>query len=86
MLKEFSVGYVLHDQKYTFFCLDDLIKIDDMSVSDRFQDLYLAFYPIYIHFWSDLLLIDNLYCHLLACRQVHSHVYLTECSYTDISA
>lgn len=55
VIKEFSIFHVLHDKEEMFWCLNDLVEVDDVGVSDEFEDMYFSgdsFYICYIDYFA----------------------------------
>ena len=72
-------------QKQTFFCLDDLVEVQDVAVSNLTQNRYFILHSRHV-FWSNTLLVDQLHCHFLVSRQVQGQMNLPEGPLSDVFA
>ena len=83
VVEQFSLSCKLHDQEKLFRSLDNLIKLDDVAVSDCPQDLYFPRNPFYIGVVLYFTFFQNLNSHLLVSKRVNRQFHFAECSLSD---
>ena len=76
--EQFTLLGVLANDEDVIICLDDLVEIDDIGVADFLHDLYLTLDSQLIIGLLDAVLVDYLYCDLLASWNVSALLNLTE--------
>ena len=82
VVKQLSIAAVLHDQKQPLRCFYDLVHLNDMGVSDDFEDVDLSLNTLNIVYIVNFPLFKNLDGDLLACVDVISLLDLSESALT----
>lgn len=81
MIEEFSIFHVLHDQKKLFWCLNDLIKLHKIGVSDEFEDMDLASDSFDVRHFIDFLFLQKLDCYFLVGMFMNTETNFAECAF-----
>ena len=67
MVEELAVAYVLHYEEQLFGSLNYLVELDDVGVTDQFQDVNLSRDSFDICYIDYSVLLEHFYGHLLPC-------------------
>ena len=66
IVKQLSTLSVLHDKVQLFRSLDDLVKLDNIWMSDHFQDVNLTSNSLNVMHILYLILFKNFYCNFFS--------------------
>ena len=66
-VKQLATLGVLHYEIELFWCLDDFIKLNDVRVSDHFQDVDFTGDSLNVVYVLYLVFFQDLNCYFLAC-------------------
>ena len=76
VVEEFSSLHVFHDEKELVRGLDYFVELDDSGVTNQFKDMNLSRNTFDVCHINNLLFLQNLDCHFLPSREVHSRLNL----------
>lgn len=65
VVEEFPLLHVLHDQEQLFGRLDDFVELDDIWMPDELQYVYLSRDSFDVSHFSDFVLFEYFYGHIL---------------------
>lgn len=65
MIEKLTFFHVFHDQEEMFGSLNDLIKLYDIRVPDKFKDMYFSWNPLYISYINNFIFFQYLYRYFL---------------------
>lgn len=68
--KEFALRHILHDEEELLGCLNDLVELDDIWVSDLLQDMDFPCHSLHVSHVRYPALLQHLHGHPLACDRV----------------
>ena len=80
VLVEFSFLHELHNQQQLLRSLHNFVQLNDVRVSDEFQDVYLSFYSLYISYILYFLLFQDFDRNIFPCLFMSSELHLTKCT------
>lgn len=78
ILKELAVLNKLHHEKQILCSLNDLVKLNDIGMTDELQDVNLARYSLNIGNVNDFVLFEDFDCNGLPCWLMGGVFYLSE--------
>lgn len=78
VIEQFTATAVLHDQKQVFWGLDYFVELNQVRMTDQFQNVDLPAHSFNVTDVRDLLLLQYLYCHLLLRQFMDCQFYLAE--------
>ena len=64
VVEQLATAHVLHDKKELFGCFDNLEQLDDIGMSDQFEDVNLACDSLYVGFFRYFPFLKDLHCYL----------------------
>lgn len=83
VIEQFTATAVLHDQKQVFWGLDYFVELDQVRMTDQFQNVDLPADSFNVADVCDLLFLQYLYCHFLLRQFMDCQFYLAEGSLTQ---
>lgn len=81
IVKQLTIFHVLHYQKEMFRCFNDFIKLDDVRMSNQFQDVNLPTNSLHICYIHDTILLQNFDGYLFAGGKMGGQFNFSECSF-----
>ena len=66
VVKKLASFHVLHNQKQMLRSLDDLIELDDVWMTNKFQNVYFSRNTLYICHVNDPVLLKNFDCYFFS--------------------
>ena len=78
IVEQLSFFHVVNDQKQVLRCLNNLVQLDDIWVSDKFQNMYLPGHSLHVSYVNDSILFQDFNGHFLSGRHVGSKLDLAE--------
>ena len=82
-VKELTLTRVLHDEVELLGSFDNLIQLDDVWVSNHFEDMNFSCYSLNIVHILNLVFLENFYRNPLIGERMHTQLYLTERALPD---
>lgn len=69
-LEKFTLGDILHHQEELLRCLYDLVELDEVGMSDLFEDVDLACDSFHIGYITYFALLQHFHCNFFTCQRV----------------
>jgi len=82
VIEKLSFTEELHDQEKVLWWFYNLIKLDDVGVSDKLQNVYLSGDSFDICYVDDFIFLQNLDGDLFACGYVCGQLDLSKCAFS----
>lgn len=82
VVEQFTSAGILHDQEQLARRLDNLVKLDDVRVTNYLQNVDLSGHPVNIRLVFNLVFLKNLNSYFFACDKMRAEAHLSERSLT----
>lgn len=83
MVEEFSFFHELHDKEELLGCFDDFVKLYDIGVPDKFEDMYFTGNSFYVCNFCDFIFFEYFDGDGLTCGFVNGRFNLAKSTLTD---
>lgn len=83
VVKEFSAFRILHDEVDVCFGFDDFVELDDVGVTEDFEDTYFTGDAFDVRLFNDFLFLEGFYGDFFFSENVRAQLDFAEGAFAD---